>query len=301
MPGFEPNDYTTDLIFYSTPDGCKVPLFITHHVGIKPADVDAAVAVASNSAPNAIAGPHPCQLYGYGGFQISMQPTFSTMILPWLAADGFRGVYAVANIRGGGEYGHDWYESAIKEKKHVSWDDFAAAAKFLSQSGWTSPELLSIRGGSNGGLLVSSTALRAPDAMAAYIAEVGVFDLTRFHTSHVGAAWRSDYGDPDTTDISYISKTSPTLVVESDAERLTAHMPAGLVVTADHDDRVSPFHSFKFVSATQFALPGTLTLCRLERNAGHGLGRPTSKILAERADMFIFLTRVLGLTWHGGA
>lgn len=256
---------------------------------------------ATDAPPGAIKGPHPCSLYGYGGFNISLQPTFSTLMLPWLAMNGFRAVSAVACIRGGGEYGHEWYTSAIKEKKHISWDDFGAAAKYLSDHGWTTRDLLNIRGGSNGGLLVSSTAMRFPQDIGSYVAEVGVFDLTRFHTSHVGAAWRSDYGDPDTEDIRYIATTSPTLVVERDAERLRGKMPYGLVVTADHDDRVSPFHSFKFVSAAQHALPATLTLCRLEKNVGHGAGRPTDKTLADRCDQFIYMARVHGLKWHGDA
>eukprot|EP01013_Petalomonas_cantuscygni_P003613 TRINITY_DN1381_c0_g1_i1.p1 TRINITY_DN1381_c0_g1~~TRINITY_DN1381_c0_g1_i1.p1 ORF type:complete len:910 (-),score=187.53 TRINITY_DN1381_c0_g1_i1:1847-4576(-) len=290
VPGFDASEYKTEQVFFQTEDGARVPIFITHHKSLAPTGATGA---------DVLAGPHPCILYGYGGFDISIQPYFSPLLLPWLAADGLRSVFAVANIRGGSEYGKSWYTSAIREKKHVSWDDFAAAARELSRLGWTAPDRLSLRGGSNGGLLVSSTALRAPDAMKAYVAQVGVFDLTRFHKSHVGHAWMSDYGDPDSKDIAFIATSSPVQRAEAVCPKLGGRMPAGLIVTGDHDDRVSPFHSFKWVSAVQHTAPDAVTLCRLEKNTGHGHGRPTSKILAEEADIFLFLIRALGASWHG--
>jgi prolyl oligopeptidase len=268
---FNPDDYTTTQVFYPSADGTAIPMFITHKAGL------------------ALDGNNPTLLYGYGGFGVSLTPGFSPSYLVWMEMGG---IYAVPNLRGGGEYGEDWHQAGTKHRKQTVFDDFIAAAEWLIAQGYTRPEKLAIAGGSNGGLLVGACMTQRPELFGAALPAVGVMDMLRFHQFTIGWAWCSEYGSPDN------AEDFPILYAYSPLHNLkpgTAY-PATLITTADHDDRVVPAHSFKFAAALQAAHAGDApVLIRIETNAGHGAGKPTAKVLDEVADRYAFLVGTLGI------
>jgi len=268
---FDPDDYETHQVFYKSKDGTRIPLFLTHKKGI-PLD-----------------GQNPTYLYGYGGFDISLTPSFSPGQVVWLELGG---VLAVANLRGGGEYGKAWHDAGRRHNKQNVFDDFIAAGEWLIANGYTSTPKLAIGGGSNGGLLVGACLTQRPDLFGACLPAVGVLDMLRFHKFTIGWGWVSDYGSADTPE------DFPVLHAYSPLHNLqpgTAY-PATLITTGDHDDRVVPAHSFKFAAALQAAQGGDApTLIRIETRAGHGAGKPTAKVIEEAADRWAFLVQVLGM------
>jgi prolyl oligopeptidase len=232
-------------------------------------------------------GNNPTLLYGYGGFDISLTPGFSPATLVWLEMGG---VYAVANLRGGSEYGEAWHEAGTKLKKQNVFDDFIAAGEWLIANKYTSNKKLAIQGGSNGRLLVGAVLNQRPDLFAAALPAVGVMDMLRFPKFTIGWAWTSDYGSPDNADeFNAIYKYSPYHNVKPGTK-----FPAVMVTTADHDDRVFPAHSFKYTAAMQAAQAGDApVLIRIETKAGHGAGKPTAKVIEEQADIYGFLVKNL--------
>jgi prolyl oligopeptidase len=268
---FDADRYETTQVFYESKDGTRVPMFITARKGI------------------ALDGRNPTYLYGYGGFDISIMPTFSSGNAAWLEMGG---IYAVANIRGGGEYGRAWHDAGRLHQKQNVFDDFISAAEYLIREKYTSPPKLAIGGGSNGGLLVGACLNQRPDLFGAALPAVGVMDMLRFHKFTIGWAWTSDYGSAETREgFETLIKYSPLHNI-----RPGVKYPATLVTTADHDDRVVPAHSFKYAAALQAAQEGDAPiLIRIETKAGHGAGKPTSKQIEERADMWAFLVKVLGM------
>jgi prolyl oligopeptidase len=268
---FNASNYETKQVFYSSKDGTRVPMFITHKKGL------------------ALDGKNPTYLYGYGGFDISLTPAFSINNLVWMEMGG---VFAQPNLRGGGEYGQEWHLAGTKLKKQNVFDDFIAAAEWLIANRYTNPGKLAIGGRSNGGLLVGACLTQRPELFRATTPGVGVMDMLRFHKFTRGWAWTSDYGSPDNAEeFRAIYAYSPYHNLKPG----TAY-PATLVTTADHDDRVVPAHSFKFAAALQAAQNGTApTLIRIETKAGHGAGTPTSKLIEESADHWAFLVRELGV------
>ena len=262
---FDPAQYTSEQVFYTSKDGTKVPMIITYKKGLK-----------RN-------GKNPTMLYGYGGFNVSLTPSFSITNAVWLEQGG---IYAVPNLRGGGEYGKAWHDAGTKMQKQNVFDDFIAAAEYLIAQKYTSKEFLAIRGGSNGGLLVGATMTQRPDLMAVALPAVGVLDMLRYHTFTAGAGWAYDYGTAEDSPemLAYLKGYSPV----HNVTKGTAY-PATLITTGDHDDRVVPAHSFKFAAALQAAQSGTNpTLIRIETNAGHGAGTPVSKTIEQTADIFGF-------------
>jgi prolyl oligopeptidase len=228
-------------------------------------------------------------LYAYGGFASSLRPRFRISLLPWLERGG---VYASANIRGGGEYGKQWHEAAIKENKQVSYDDFIAGAEHLIKAGYTNPNRLVASGASNGGLMVGAVINQRPELFGAALPAVGVMDMLRFQLFTIGWAWTSDFGSSDDPGM------FPTLYSYSPYHNLQpgVEYPAVMVTTADHDDRVVPGHSFKYAARLQACQAGNLpVLIRVQTKSGHGAGKPTDMLIQEIADDFAFLTRVLGL------
>jgi prolyl oligopeptidase len=272
---FDPADYVTKQVFYRSKDGTQVPMFITHKQGLK------------RDGNNAV------YLYGYGGFDAPLTPYFSVSNLIWMELGG---VYAVANIRGGGEYGKAWHDAGRLKNKQNCFDDFIAAAEWLIENKYTRSEKLAIGGSSNGGLLVGACMTQRPDLFGACVAAVGVMDMLRFHKFTIGHAWRSDYGDPDDPEMfKVLYAYSPLHNLKPGTE-----YPATLITTADHDDRVVPCHSFKFAAALQAAHVGNNpVLIRVETRAGHGGGKPTSKIIDEIADRWAFLVRTLNVDTSG--
>jgi len=269
--GFDPADFVVEQAFYESKDGTRVPIFVTH---LKDLLRD---------------GRNPTILYGYGGFKASMTPRFSVPDLVWMEMGG---VYAQACLRGGGEYGQEWHDAGRLKNKQNVFDDFIAAAEWLVAEGYTSPTKLSISGASNGGLLVGAVVNQRPDLFAAAVPAVGVMDMLRFHKFTIGWAWVSDYGSPDDPEM------FPVLRAYSPLHNLVAgtHYPATMIITADHDDRVVPAHSFKYVAALQTAQGGPApVLIRIETRAGHGGGKPVTKQIEEAADRIAFLTRELGM------
>jgi len=268
---FNPTDYETKQVFYTSKDGTQVPMFITHRKGLE------------------LNGNNPTYLYAYGGFNISLTPSFSPSLLVWMELGG---VYAVPNLRGGGEYGEAWHQAGMKLQKQNVFDDFIAAAEWLIANGYTSSQKLAIAGGSNGGLLVGACMTQRPDLFAAALPAVGVMDMLRFHKFTIGWAWCTEYGTPENPD------EFKALYAYSPLHNLkpgTAY-PATLVTTADHDDRVVPAHSFKFAAALQAAHAGDApVLIRIETKAGHGAGKPTAKVIEEVSDRYAFLVKVLGM------
>ena len=235
-------------------------------------------------------GTNPTILYAYGGFDISVTPAFSPIIASWVEMGG---VYAVANLRGGGEYGRAWHEAGMKTHKQNVFDDFIAAAEYLSAAHWTNPKRLAIRGGSNGGLLIGAVEEQRPDIAAAAIAQVGGMDMLRFRQFTVGKGWESDYGSVDNPDeFRALRAYSPYHNVKAGT-----NYPATLIMTGDHDDRVYPAHSFKFAAAMQNADPhGHPILLRVETRAGHGQGMPTAKLIDEFVDMYAFIFKAFGIS-----
>jgi prolyl oligopeptidase len=271
---FNPDDYETRQVFYPSKDGTRVPMFITHRKGL------------------ARDGSAPAILYGYGGFDLSLTPGFSVSMLAWMEAGG---IYAVPNLRGGGEYGRAWHEAGTKEKKQNVFDDFIAAAEWLFSNRYTSPDKLVLSGGSNGGLLVGAVINQRPDLCRVAWPAVGVMDMLRFHKFTVGYAWTSDYGSSDAPDgFRYLSAYSPLHTMKAGAR-----YPAVFVTTADHDDRVHPAHSFKYAAALQVAAAKDLkerpVLIRIETKAGHGAGKPTGKVIEEAADRLAFGAHFVGM------
>ncbi len=268
---FDPDAFETRQVFVRSKDGTKVPMFITHRKGLK------------------LDGDNPTLLYGYGGFGISLTPTFSVSMTVWMEMGG---VYAVANLRGGGEYGEAWHQAGTKLKKQNVFDDFIAAAEWLIDHRYTRPERLAIMGGSNGGLLVGAVLTQRPDLFGAAVVKVGVLDMLRYHRFTIGWAWASDYGTVENEDeFKALLAYSPLHNVREGTK-----YPATLITTADHDDRVVPAHSFKFAAALQHAQAGPdPILIRIETKAGHGAGKPTQKIIDEVADTFAFLVHELGI------
>ncbi|MCA1623601.1 MAG: prolyl oligopeptidase family serine peptidase [Acidobacteria bacterium] len=266
---FNSADYEVKQVFYNSKDGTKIPMFIVHKKGIK------------------LDGTNPTLLYGYGGFNISQTPGFSVSRLVWMEMGG---VFAVANLRGGAEYGESWHEAGTKLKKQNVFDDFIGAAEWLVANKYTSPKKLAIQGGSNGGLLVGAVLNQRPDLFGAALPAVGVMDMLRFPKFTIGWAWTSDYGSPDNpNEFKAIYAYSPLHNVKKGTK-----YPAVLVTTADHDDRVFPAHSFKYAAALQEAQGGDApVLIRIETKAGHGAGKPTAKVIEEQADIYGFLMKNL--------
>lgn len=268
---FDPSAYETKQIFYASKDGTRVPMFITHRKGLQ------------------LNGQNPTYLYGYGGFNVSLTPGFSVPNLVWLEMGG---VYAVPNLRGGGEYGDAWHEAGIKARKQNVFDDFIGAAEYLIKEGYTSPARLALGGGSNGGLLVGAVLTQRPDLFAVAFPDVGVLDMLRYHKFTIGAAWAGDYGRSDKPeDFKYLFAYSPLHNVKPGA-----CYPATLISTADHDDRVVPGHSFKFAATLQPAQScDRPVLIRIETKAGHGAGTPITKTIEQFADRWAFARYNMGI------
>lgn len=267
---FDPAQLETRQVFYESKDGTRVPMFLVHRKGLK------------------LDGSHPTLLYGYGGFNIPETPRFSVARLVFVERGG---VFALANLRGGGEYGEAWHEAGRKLKKQNVFDDFIGAAEWLVKNGYTQPKKLAIQGGSNGGLLVGACLTQRPELFGAALPAVGVMDMLRFHKFTIGSAWVGDYGSPeDPGEFRALLAYSPLHNLKPG----TCYPPT-LVTTGDHDDRVFPAHSFKFAAALQHAQGcSNPVLARIETRAGHGAGKPVSKQLDEVADVWAFLARVLG-------
>ncbi|MBD1935127.1 MULTISPECIES: prolyl oligopeptidase family serine peptidase [Cyanophyceae] len=268
---FNPADYETNQVFYSSKDGTQVPMFITHKKGLQ------------------LDGNNPTYLYGYGGFNVSLTPSFSVGSLIWLEMGG---VYAIPNLRGGGEYGEEWHQAGTKLNKQNVFDDFITAAEWLISHKYTKPAKLAIGGGSNGGLLVGACLTQRPNLFGAALPAVGVMDMLRFHKFTIGWAWCSEYGSAENPDeFKALYAYSPLHNLKSETS-----YPATMITTADHDDRVVPAHSFKFAAALQEAHAGkNPVLIRIETKAGHGAGKPTAKIIEEVADKWAFLVRSLDI------
>lgn len=269
---FDPEAFTTEQIFFESKDGTKVPMFVTHKKGIK------------------LDGNNPVLLYGYGGFNISVTPSFSVARLPLLEHGG---VYASVNLRGGGEYGKEWHKAGQQMSKQNVFDDFIAAAEFLVANQYTNPSKIAIMGGSNGGLLVGACMTQRPDLFKVAIPIVGVLDMLRYQNFTIGWAWASDYGRSDDSEemFRYLLAYSPLHNIKQGVA-----YPATLAVTADHDDRVVPAHTFKFMAELQSKHEGSNpVLVRIETQAGHGAGKPTSKMIEESADIYGFIMYNLGM------
>lgn len=268
---FNPDDFTTDQVFYKSADGTKVPMFISYKKGMKRD------------------GQNPTYLYGYGGFDISSTPAFNPANLVWMEMGG---IYAVANLRGGGEYGEKWHEAGELHVKQNVFDDFIAAGQYLVDNKYTSTPKLAIGGGSNGGLLVGACMTQRPDLFGAALPAVGVMDMLRFEKFTIGWAWTSDYGSAQKAeDFPFLYAYSPLHHIAKGC-----CYPPTLITTADHDDRVVPAHSFKFAATIQAAQGcDKPTLIRIETKAGHGAGKPTAKIIEETADKWAFLVKELAV------
>lgn len=266
---FDPADFETSQIFYPSKDGTRIPAFIVHRRGL------------------VRDGRNRTYLYGYGGFDISLTPAFSPALIAWIERGG---VFVQANLRGGGEYGQAWHDAGRLRNKQNVFDDFIAAAEYLIRERYTSTPRLAIGGGSNGGLLVGACLTQRPDLFGAAVPAVGVMDMLRFHLFTIGWAWTSDYGNPDDpADREVLLRYSPLHNIRPG----TAY-PATLVITADHDDRVAPAHSHKFTATLQDAQAGPAPiLTRIDVKAGHGAGKPTTKLIEEKADVWAFLEAVL--------
>lgn len=268
---FNQDDYETRQVFFPSKDGAKVSMFITHKKGLE------------------LDGSNPTLLYAYGGFNISLTPSFSVANMVFLENGG---VYCVANLRGGGEYGEDWHKGGMLENKQNVFDDFIAAAEYLIAEKYTSPRRLAIRGGSNGGLLVGACLTQRPELFGVAIPQVGVLDMLRYHKFTVGWGWAVEYGSSDTKEqFEYLIKYSPLHNVKK-----KECYPATLITTADHDDRVVPAHSFKFAATLQM-MQGCdrPTLIRIDSKAGHGAGKPTTKLIDEAADIWSFVFYNMGV------
>jgi prolyl oligopeptidase len=269
---FDSDAYESKQVFYASKDGTQIPMIITHKKGLE------------------LSAKNPTILYGYGGFNISLQPSFSAVNAAWLEQGG---IYAVANLRGGGEYGKKWHNAGITLQKQNVFDDFIGAAEYLIKKKYTASDYLAIRGGSNGGLLVGAVMLQRPELFSVALPAVGVLDMLRYHTFTAGAGWAYDYGTAQDSKemFEYLLGYSPVQNVKAGVS-----YPATLITTGDHDDRVVPAHSFKFAAQLQAKhTGGNPTLIRIETNAGHGAGTPTSKTIEQYADIFGFTLYNMGL------
>ena len=296
--GFELNDFISEQVFFPSKDGTRIPMFLTYRKGLKPD------------------GKNPVLLYGYGGFNVSMGPYFSAIRIPFLEKGG---IYAEVILRGGGEYGEEWHQAGTKLNKQNVFDDFIAAAEWLVAQGWTCPEKLAINGGSNGGLLVGACMAQRPDLFAVAVPQVGVMDMLRYHKFTIGWNWASDYGTSEDSPemFEYLRAYSPLHNLHPGVR-----YPATLVTTADHDDRVVPAHSFKFAARLQACVSAPAAsdgasgtsdgasaasdgaardfrpaLIRIDTKAGHGGGKPLSKVLEERSEIYSFIMYNLGMKW----
>lgn len=272
---FNGSQLETEQVMVTSKDGTKVPMFLVHSKGLKRD------------------GTNPCLLYGYGGFDISLTPGFSISRAVWMEMGG---IFAMANLRGGGEYGSEWHEAGTKLRKQNVFDDFISCAEWLTREGYTKPEKLAIQGGSNGGLLVGACMTQRPELFGAALPAVGVMDMLRYHKFTIGWAWKSDYGSSEKPD------EFKALLAYSPLHNLKpgTRYPATMVTTADHDDRVVPAHSFKFAARLQEcqAKDGPPVLIRIETSAGHGAGTALTKVIEETADAWAFLIKVLGMDPH---
>ena len=269
---FNGDEYETEQVFYNSKDGTQIPMIITYKKGME-----------KN-------GSNLTMLYGYGGFSISETPEFSPVIAFWLQSGG---IYAVPNIRGGGEYGEKWHLAGTKMNKQNVFDDFMAAAEYLIQNKYTSPDYLAVRGGSNGGLLVGAVMTQRPDLFRVALPAVGVLDMLRYHKFTAGAGWAYDYGTADDNPemFRYLLNYSPVQNVKEGVS-----YPATFITTGDHDDRVVPAHSFKFAAQLQSKQTGTNpVLIRIETKAGHGAGTPVSKSIEQYTDIFSFTLWNMGV------
>lgn len=268
---FNPEDYESRQVFFTSKDGTKVPMIITHKKGLE------------------LNGKNPTILYGYGGFNISLTPSFSIANAVWMEQGG---VYAVPNLRGGGEYGKKWHDAGTKLNKQNVFDDFIAAAEYLISENYTSSDYLAIRGGSNGGLLVGAAMTQRPELFKVALPAVGVMDMLRYHTFTAGAGWAYDYGTAEDSEemFKYLRGYSPVHNIKEGVE-----YPATMVTTGDHDDRVVPAHSFKFAAELQSKQTGpNPALIRIETKAGHGAGKPTAMVIEEQADIYGFTLYNMG-------
>lgn len=273
IQGVNFEDYVTEQVFYPSVDGTKIPMFLTYKKGLKRD------------------GSNPVYLYGYGGFNITLTPGFSAQRLLWLENGG---IYAQANLRGGGEYGERWHIAGTKQQKLNVFNDFIAAAEYMIGQGWTTSERIVIEGGSNGGLLVGATVNMRPDLFKVAIPRVGVMDMMRYHLFTIGWNWASDYGtSADSKEMAdYLLGYSPIHNIKNDG----TPYPAILITTADHDDRVVPAHSFKYAATLQAADTGDAPkLIRIDSKAGHGAGKPISKVIDEYADIYSFIFINMGI------
>ena len=271
---FRQGDYQTVQVFFPSKDGTRIPMFLTYKKGLK------------------LNGSNPVYLYGYGGFNISLGPSFSAMRIPFLEQGG---IYAQATLRGGSEYGEEWHQAGTKMKKQNVFDDFIGAAEWLISEGYTSKERIAIVGGSNGGLLVGACMTQRPDLFRVAIPQVGVMDMLRYHRFTIGWNWAPDYGTSEDSPemFEYLRAYSPLHNLKPGT-----HYPATLVTTADHDDRVVPAHSFKFAATLQECHTGTNpVLIRIDTKAGHGGGKPLAKVLEEQADIYSFILYNMGLRY----
>ena len=274
IEGIDPADYVTEQVFFTSADGTKVPMFLTYRKGLERD------------------GKNPVFLYGYGGFNISLPPSFRAHRMLWLENGG---IYAQVNLRGGSEYGEEWHQAGTKLNKLNVFDDFIGAAEYLIAQGWTSPDYLAINGGSNGGLLVGAVTNMRPDLFKVAVPQVGVMDMMRYHLFTIGWNWASDYGtSADSKEMAdYLLAYSPVHTIKNDG----TPYPAILVTTADHDDRVVPAHSFKYAATLQASDTGDAPkLIRIESNAGHGGGKPMSKQIEELTDIYSFIFYNMGIT-----
>lgn len=277
IQGFNSSDYCTKQVKYASKDGTLIPMFIIHNKNLK------------------LDGNNPTLLYGYGGFNISLTPSFSVSRIVFMQNLG--GIYCVPNIRGGGEYGEEWHKAGQIHNKQNVFDDFIAAAEYLIQNQYTQPSKLAIHGGSNGGLLVCAVVNQRPELFGCVVGAVGVLDMLRFHKFTIGYAWTSDYGCADNPD------EFATLIKYSPVHNINPNItyPALLLTTADHDDRVSPLHSYKYISNLQYLVGKNEKqiaplLIRIEVKAGHGASTPLSKRIAETADVYAFMAKTLNIT-----
>ncbi|KAK6474583.1 prolyl endopeptidase-like isoform X2 [Huso huso] len=283
VKGFNPSDYQTVQVFFPSKDGTKIPMFIVHKKGIK------------------LDGSHPVLLYGYGGFNHSQQPSYNVAYLIFVRHLG--GVLAVANIRGGGEYGETWHKGGSLGNKQNCFDDFQCGAEYLIREGYTSSSKLTIRGASNGGLLVAACVNQRPELFGCGIAKVGVMDMLKFHKFTIGHAWTTDYGCSDNEEeFHWLIKYSPLHNLPLSSSPAPPY-PAMLLLTGDHDDRVVPLHSLKYTATLQHCVgrrPGQRQplLIRIDTKSGHGAGKPTAKAIQEEAHIFSFIAETLGLSWR---